>query len=54
MFLAIYLSGSYEFCSDGKGFLYTLHTGHFKRHRSYRTRCIDRKAHFAKETNENR
>ena len=28
MFLAVFISGSYEFCSDGKGSLCTLHVGY--------------------------
>ena len=32
MFLAVLISRSYEFCSDGKGNLYTSHVGYFKRH----------------------
>ena len=30
MFLAVYISGSYQFCGDGKGTLYTLHVEHLK------------------------
>ena len=45
---------NYEFCSDGKGSLYTLHVGYFKHHGSLHTRCINGQARFDKETNENR
>ena len=54
MFLAIFISGSYEFCSDGKGSLYTLYVGYFKRPGSSHTRCIKRQACFDKNVNENR
>ena len=54
MFLAVFLSGSYEFCSDGKGSLYTLYVGYFKRPRSSHTLRIKRQACFDKDVNENR
>ena len=54
MFLAVYISGSYEFCSDGKWSLFTLHVGYFKHHGSFHTRGINGQARFVKETNENR
>ena len=54
MFLAVFISGSYEFGSDGKGSLYKLHTGYFKRHGSSHTCRINRQARFNKETNENK
>ena len=49
MFLAVFISGSYEFCSDGKGSLYTLHAEYFKRHGSSHMRCVNRQACFDKE-----
>ena len=54
MFLAVFISGSYEFCSDAKGSLYTLHFGYFKRHGSGDTRRINRQECFDKEVNEKR
>ena len=54
MFFAVFISGSYEFCSDGKGSLYTLHVGYFKRHGYSHTRRMNRQACFDKEVNENR
>ena len=54
MFLAVFLSGSYEFCSDGKGSLYTLYVGYFKRPGSSHTLRIKRQACFDKDVNENR
>ena len=54
MFLAVFISGSYEFCSDAKGSPYTLHFGYFKRHGSGDTRRINRQECFDKEVNEKR
>ena len=54
MLLAIFISGSYEFCSNGKGSFYTLHVGYFKRYGSSHTCRINRQACFDKEVNENR
>ena len=54
MFLTIFVSASYEFYSDRKESLYTLHVGYFKRHGSSHTRCINRQAYFDKEVNESR
>ena len=54
MFLAVLISRSYEFCSDGKGNRYTLHVGYFKRHGSSHMYRINRQACLDKEVNEDR